>query len=133
MNDQPKHSPAPWFWDDEEAMPWTDYDETIHAPFLMDANGRAIMSGDDIRIRNEADGVLIAKAGEMAGEIERLKQENAELLEVLKLSLIEHKEVRGFLNVRISEGEPVYTWLGETESMIERIKAAISKAERREA
>lgn len=85
MSNQPKHSPGPWFWDDKDALPWTDYDETIHAPFLMDANGSIVMSGDDIRIKNEADGVLITKAGEMAEEIERLKQENAELLEALKL------------------------------------------------
>ena len=84
MSNQPKHSPGPWFWDDKDALPWTDYDETIHAPFLMDANGSIVMSGDDIRIRNEADGVLITKAGEMAEEIERLKQENAELLDALK-------------------------------------------------
>ena len=84
MNDQPKHSPGPWFWDDKDALPWTDYDETVHAPFLMDANGSIVMNGDDIRIRNEADGVLITKAGEMAEEIERLKQENEEFLEALK-------------------------------------------------
>lgn len=123
MNDQPRHSPAPWFWDDEDAMPWTDYDEEIHAPFLMDANGRAIMSGDDIRIRNEADGVLIAKAGEMADEIERLKQEKADLLEVLKT-------MRSLMSNGCGElARLPFTW----REAFDEAEAAMAKAERREA
>lgn len=65
MQDQPKHSPAPWFWDDEDAMPWTDYDDAIHAPFLMNANGCPIMTGSDIRICYETDARLIAAAPEL--------------------------------------------------------------------
>lgn len=65
MQDQPKHSPGPWFWDDKDAMPWTDYDDAIHAPFLMNANGCPIMTGSDIRICYETDARLIAAAPEL--------------------------------------------------------------------
>jgi len=123
MTTQLKHSPAPWYWDDEDAMPWTDYDETIHAPFLMDANGRAVMSGDDIRIRNEADGVLIAKAGEMADEIERLTHEKTELLESLKTmcSLM--------TNGCVEFARLPFTW----REAFDEAESAIAKAEGRDA
>jgi hypothetical protein len=65
MSEQPKHSPAPWFWDDKDAMPWTDYDAAESAPFLMNANGCPIMTGSDIRIAYEADGRLIAAAPDL--------------------------------------------------------------------
>ncbi len=65
MSEQPKHSPSPWYWDDKDALPWTDYDDAESAPFLMNANGCPIMTGSDIRIAYEADGRLIAAAPEL--------------------------------------------------------------------
>lgn len=114
MKDQPKHSPTPWMLCKMSRF------------LIIDASGCSVASAgtrsrnydmDELEAEQKANAHLIAAA--------------PELLEVLKLSLIEHKEVREFLNVRILEGESVYTWLGETESMIERIKTAIAKAERR--
>jgi hypothetical protein len=77
MNEQPKHSPAPWYWDDKDALPWTDYDDAESAPFLMNANGCPIMTGSDIRIAYAADGHLIA-AAPMLYEFARIKAEQGD-------------------------------------------------------
>jgi hypothetical protein len=120
MSEQPKHSPAPWFWDDKDAMPWTDYDAAESAPFLLNANGCPIMTGSDIRIAYEADGRLIAAA--------------PELLEALKaLTSNPHVDLGGLVyQVRESEGEgwdgpQVTNWSNAVQSAI----AAIAKAEGR--
>ena len=60
-----KHTPGPWFWDDKDALPWTDYDKTDHMPYLIDANGRIVMSGEDIRINNAANASLINAAPDL--------------------------------------------------------------------
>jgi hypothetical protein len=74
---KPKHTPGPWYWDDEDALPWTDYDDAASAPFLMNANGCPIMTGSDIRIAYEADGRLIA-AAPMLYEFARIRAEHGD-------------------------------------------------------
>jgi hypothetical protein len=79
MSEQPKHSPGPWFWDDKDAMPWTDYDDAESAPFLMNANGCPIMTGSDIRIAYEADGRLIAAAPELLAALKNLENDDGSI------------------------------------------------------
>lgn len=84
MDAEQKHTPGPWYWDDKDALPWTDYDETIHAPFLMDANGRIVMSGDDIRINNAANARLITAAPELLEALKVMLFAFEELAKVIK-------------------------------------------------
>jgi hypothetical protein len=72
MSEQPKHTPGPWYWDDEDALPWTDYDGVEHAPFLVDRNGHYVMSGSDIRIPSEANARLIAAAPDLLEALKKL-------------------------------------------------------------
>jgi hypothetical protein len=81
MNDQPKHSPAPWYWDDEDALPWTDYDGVEHAPFLVDRNGRYVMTGSDIRIPKEANARLIAAAPDLLEALNNLENDDGAIPE----------------------------------------------------
>ena len=105
MSEQPKHTPGPWYWDDEDALPWTDYDGVEHAPFLVDRNGRYVMAGSDIRIPKEANARLIAAA--------------PDLLEALK-TLADYPSAGGYaLGPCISECD------------MREIRAAIAKAEGR--
>jgi hypothetical protein len=73
MSEQPKHTPGPWYWDDEDALPWTDYDGVEHAPFLVDRNGRYVMTGSDIRIPKEANARLISAAPELLEALKELR------------------------------------------------------------
>ena len=81
----------------------------------MDANGSIVMSGDDIRIRNEADGQLMIAA--------------PDLLAALKATLVELKEFQRIFGICVSHGERMGGWLEEVEEMIAKIEPAIAKAE----
>lgn len=102
-----EYTPGPWLAFQANSENGTNYWRIRTAP---------PWSGDTLRgYCGEANARLIAAA--------------PDLLEALKLSLIEHKEVRGFLNARISRMEPVHKWLKETEQVIGMIESAIAKAE----
>lgn len=79
-----EHTPGPWCWDDNDALPWTDYDKTDHAPYLINANGRIVMSGDDIRINNAANAHLIAAAPDLLEALEAMLFSFEELAKVIK-------------------------------------------------
>ena len=115
MSEQPKHSPAPWYWDDKDSMPWTDYDDAESAPFLLNANGCPIMTGSDIRIAYEADGRIIAAA--------------PELLEALRAIV---KRIEYYSAISESERPCIEQWeYTEGSTEMENARAAIAKAEGR--
>ena len=73
MNTEQKHTPGPWFWDDKDALPWTDYDKTDHMPYLINANGSIVMSGEDIRINNAANASLITAAPDLLAALKAIE------------------------------------------------------------
>ena len=84
MDAEQKHTPGPWCWDDKDALPWTDYDKTDHMPYLINANGSIVMSGEDIRINNAANAHLIAAAPDLLAALKVMLFAFEELAKVIK-------------------------------------------------
>ena len=121
--------PAPYGWDvwgnlDDGKDTWVGPVQRIISPHARIGNSRAIEAAWD---ETEANARLIAAAPETAAERDRLKEVNAELLEVLRLTADQA------LRCEIPEGYgPEFRseeWDAGYDAAIRSARAAIAKAE----
>jgi hypothetical protein len=85
-----KHTPGPWFWDDEVPTDYMKADWENIAPWLVDEKGVGVITGQ-IACRNPADTRLIAAAPEL---LEALKAFVADWCDETGMSSPSHDSVR---------------------------------------